>query len=121
MAGGGRHVWQGGKGGRGAYTGACVAGEMATAADGTHPTGTHSCDWDMQIQFKFIFSTVSSCTYFGQSSESQTNSFIPLSSESLQHNTNISTTEVMTREVFTGRWSVFNDPMLDPRLIPDDQ
>ena len=23
--------------------GACVAGEMATAADGTHPTGMHSC------------------------------------------------------------------------------
>ena len=22
---------------------ACVAGEMATAADGTHPTGMHSC------------------------------------------------------------------------------
>ena len=28
------HVWQG----------ACVAGETATAADGTHPTGTHSCN-----------------------------------------------------------------------------
>ena len=27
-------VWQGG---------ACVAGETATAADGTHPTGMHSC------------------------------------------------------------------------------
>ena len=27
------HVWQG----------ACVAGEMNTAADGTHPTGMHSC------------------------------------------------------------------------------
>ena len=23
--------------------GACVAGEMATAADGTHPTRMHSC------------------------------------------------------------------------------
>ena len=23
--------------------GACAAGEMATAADGTHPTGMHSC------------------------------------------------------------------------------
>ena len=23
--------------------GACMAGEMATAADGTHPTGMHSC------------------------------------------------------------------------------
>ena len=28
--------------------------------------------------------------------------------------------ETTTREVFTGRWEVFNDPMLDPRLIPDD-
>ena len=32
MAGGG---W-GGKG-------ACITGEMATAVDGTHPTGMHSC------------------------------------------------------------------------------
>ena len=49
---GGGHVWQGvcgrrhgggmcagGMYGRGAY----VAGEMATAADGTHPTEMHSC------------------------------------------------------------------------------
>ena len=28
-------VWRGG--------GACVAGETATAADGQHPTGMHSC------------------------------------------------------------------------------
>ena len=34
---------------------------------------------------------------------------------------NISTTmETVTREMFTGRWEVFNDPLLDPRLIPDD-
>ena len=26
-----------------AGVGACVAGETATAADGTHPTGMHSC------------------------------------------------------------------------------
>ena len=31
MAGG--HAWQG----------ACVAGEMANVADGTHPTGMHYC------------------------------------------------------------------------------
>ena len=31
----GEHAWQGG--------GACMAGETATAADGTHPTGMHSC------------------------------------------------------------------------------
>ena len=30
---GGGHVWQGG----------CVTGETATAVDGTHPTGMHSC------------------------------------------------------------------------------
>ena len=30
----GGHVWQ---------EEACVPGEMATAADGTHPTGMHSC------------------------------------------------------------------------------
>ena len=29
-----RHAWQG--------EGACVAGETATAAGGTHPTGMHS-------------------------------------------------------------------------------
>ena len=30
----GGYAWQGG---------ACVAGEMATEAGGTHPTGMHSC------------------------------------------------------------------------------
>ena len=51
------HVWQGGMhGGRGACIawgmhgigvcmtgGVCMARETATAADGTHPTGMHSC------------------------------------------------------------------------------
>ena len=53
MAGG--HAWQGDKHGRGhawqgghVWWGLCmvgvgVAGETATAADGTHPTGMHSC------------------------------------------------------------------------------
>ena len=38
-------VWQGGMYGRGGVhgRGACMAGETATAADGTHPTGMHSC------------------------------------------------------------------------------
>ena len=31
---GGGHAWR---------RGACVAGEMATAADGMHPSGMHSC------------------------------------------------------------------------------
>ena len=34
------HAWRRGVRGRG---GACVAGETATVADGTHPTGMHSC------------------------------------------------------------------------------
>ena len=33
----GKHVWWGGA------CRACRAGEMATAVDGTHPTGMHSC------------------------------------------------------------------------------
>ena len=40
----GRHAWQEvcmeGRG-------ACVAGETATAVDGTHPTGMHSCNQDI--------------------------------------------------------------------------
>ena len=40
----GGHVWQGDMHGRGAcMVGVCVAGKMATAADGTHPAGMHSC------------------------------------------------------------------------------
>ena len=43
-------MWQGGMHGRGACVAggvcgqghACMAGEMATATDGTHPTGMHS-------------------------------------------------------------------------------
>ena len=38
------HVWQGGVRGKGA----CVAGETATAADGTHPTGMH-CYCQMRL------------------------------------------------------------------------
>ena len=34
------------KGGMHGGGGACVAGETATAADGTHPTGMHSCLFD---------------------------------------------------------------------------
>ena len=43
MWGGG--VWQGGVHGRGGGQGCAwqEAGETATAADGTHPTGMHSC------------------------------------------------------------------------------
>ena len=47
---GGGHAWQGGMHGRGhVWQGmrgsgrACVVGEMATAADCTHPTGMHCC------------------------------------------------------------------------------
>ena len=43
------HAWQMGMHVRGnawqghAWQGACMAGETATAADGMHPTGMHSC------------------------------------------------------------------------------
>ena len=39
------HAWQGGVHGRGDMhgRGAWVAGEAATVAGGTHPTGMHSC------------------------------------------------------------------------------
>ena len=48
---GGGHVWQGEPymegggmhGGGVCDMGACMAGKTATAADGTHPTGMHSC------------------------------------------------------------------------------
>ena len=38
-------IAKGGMHGKGGHTqqGACVAGETANAADGTHPTGMHSC------------------------------------------------------------------------------
>ena len=36
----GDHAWQGGNACPGVFY---TAGEMATAADGTHPTGMHSC------------------------------------------------------------------------------
>ena len=39
----GGHVWQGSMLGGLHGRGVCVAGETATAADGTHPTGMHSC------------------------------------------------------------------------------
>ena len=43
MAGG--HAWQGAciVGGHAQQRGVLVAGETATAAEGTHPTGMHSC------------------------------------------------------------------------------
>ena len=37
-------MWQVGvRGGGGAWQGVCVGGERATTADGTHPTGMHTC------------------------------------------------------------------------------
>ena len=38
------HAWQG--------DGACVAGETATAADGTHPTGMDSCSHIFSLEIK---------------------------------------------------------------------
>ena len=43
---GGSMRGEGGMLGRG---GTCVAGETATAADGTHPTGMHSCIIDINL------------------------------------------------------------------------
>ena len=56
VCGKGGHAWQGGMCGGACVAGgacvvggwqgacvACVAGETATAVDGTHPTGMHSC------------------------------------------------------------------------------
>ena len=42
------HAWQGGMRGRGA----CVAGELATAAGGTHPSGMHSCSSNKTSQLQ---------------------------------------------------------------------
>ena len=39
----GGRVWWGLHGRGCAWQGACVARDTATAADGTHPTGMHSC------------------------------------------------------------------------------
>ena len=51
---GGEHAWQGacvagGHAWQGCVRGqeACMAGETATAADGTPPTGMHSCNTEM--------------------------------------------------------------------------
>ena len=58
MAGGvcGGHAWQGGVHGKGG--GASVVGEKATAADGTHPTGMHSCTLHVLIWTKNTTETV---------------------------------------------------------------
>ena len=51
VAKGGGHAWRKGgmrgeRGGMGGEAeGSCVAGEMATAVDVTHPTGMHSCSF----------------------------------------------------------------------------
>ena len=43
-------------GGEGACVagGACMAGETATAAEGTHPTGLHSCISLLPLQLSFF-------------------------------------------------------------------
>ena len=56
------HVWQGGVHDRGHVWrgGACMAGETATAAYGTHPTEMRSClmSYTQSNQSKFLFSTL---------------------------------------------------------------
>ena len=73
-------AWQGGMRGRGMCgrgdvcgRGACVAGETATAADGTHPTGMHSCSQlflrslitktKLSIFFSYFFHNISKCNW----------------------------------------------------------
>ena len=58
MAGGvsGRgHTWQGACMAEGAcVAGECMAGETATAVDGMHPTGMHSCYCSFQVLFYML-------------------------------------------------------------------
>ena len=49
---GGGHAWQGGH-----VLGVCMAGETATAADGTHPTGMHFC-FILYSSFYILISSV---------------------------------------------------------------
>ena len=45
--------------GRGVYmVGQCMAGETATAADGTHPTGMHFCFFMIRRQTQMLLSIV---------------------------------------------------------------
>ena len=45
--------------------GACVAGETATAADGTHPTGMHSCfECALRLLVLHFISTSKLCGVF---------------------------------------------------------
>ena len=58
MAGEG-HAWLRGGGGmhdRGMHGGGhvCMAEEIVTASDGTHPTGMHSCWMGLRLQFEKI-------------------------------------------------------------------
>ena len=53
MAKGGGMCGAGGMRGRGVY----MAGEMVTAADGTHPTGMHSCYYAVIDLFQNIYPT----------------------------------------------------------------
>ena len=54
MAGG--HAWSGGLyvAGEHAWQGACVAGETAIAAGGTHPTGMHSCSFNLFLPTRCV-------------------------------------------------------------------
>ena len=74
----GGHAWQSGacvaKGGvHGGRGGGCVAGETATAADGRHPTGMHSCFDSKTVVDKCAFSVcrAGSLTIFQKTKESE--------------------------------------------------
>ena len=54
---------------------------------------------------------------FGQELLTQSDGALTYSAEV---STSVTKDESVTIEIFTGRWEVFNDPLLDRRLIPDD-
>ena len=60
-----RGAWQGGEGG-----GRGVTGEAATAADGTHPTGMHSC-----IKYIALINSSKVIRYYYQPSHLYTKTF----------------------------------------------
>ena len=87
------HAWQGACVAGGMHgRGACVAGETTTAADGTHPTGMHSCLYLFQkrssqsmrslinlLSFRFSFKSVDRSTFHIQEKEVYRTSIVNMS------------------------------------------
>ena len=66
----------------------------------------------MTIRFAVILEAT-----FGQELLTQNNGALTYPAEV---STSVTADESVTIEIFTGCWEVFNDPLLDRRLIPDD-